>query len=128
MDGTLDVDSVEGAGSTFTLGLRCIEGSSAFSGDDEKRLDQLYFDGEPAAIHILLIEDDELNIRLIETIFQRHSSCKLQVAMTGVLGLELALTERPDVILLDVNLPDVSGTGLIDKLRAERSLTETRSS
>ncbi|MCH7903604.1 MAG: response regulator [Armatimonadetes bacterium] len=125
MDGTLEVDSVEGTGSTFTLGLRCIDGTSAFKDDDETRLEQLYFDGEPAATKILLIEDDELNIRLIETIFQRHSSCKLQVAMTGVLGLELALTERPDVILLDVNLPDVSGTGLIEKLRAERSLTET---
>ena len=125
MDGTLEVDSVEGSGSTFTFGLRCIEGSSVFSDGDDRRLEQLYFAADQATTNVLLIEDDELNIRLIETIFQRHSSCKLQVAMTGVLGLELALTERPDVILLDVNLPDVSGTGLIDKLRAERSLTET---
>ena len=58
---------------------------------------------------ILCIEDNASNFRLIERLLQRRSSIALLGAEDGLAGLARAREHRPDLILLDMNLPDMNG-------------------
>ncbi len=72
----------------------------------------------PDTTHTLLyIEDQDLNLRLVERILQPHPRFRLLTAMLGHLGLQLAREHRPDLILLDLNLPDISGDDVLHQLR-----------
>ena len=73
----------------------------------------------PVAKHtILLIEDNISNFQLIERIFAGLSDVQLVGAMQGGLGVELAIRHRPDLILLDLNLPDIMGDEVLRRLQA----------
>src|SRR6185369_3479212 len=73
---------------------------------------------------ILYVEDDELNRRLVRDLL-KHSTYKLIEAHDGEAGIATALAERPDLILMDVQLPRVSGLNAIRRLRAEAATTAT---
>ena len=66
---------------------------------------------------LLYIEDQDLNLRLVERILQPHARYRLLTAMLGHLGLQLAREHHPDLILLDLNLPDISGDEVLRQLR-----------
>jgi two-component system, cell cycle response regulator DivK len=66
---------------------------------------------------VLVVEDNEDNLELIVVILQ-SAGYQTMTAMTGLLGLEMALTKKPDFILLDIQLPDISGEEVLTKLRA----------
>src|SRR6185436_5251073 len=68
---------------------------------------------------VLYIEDNLSNLRLIEHILQHRPAAKLITAMQGRLGWELAREHHPDLILLDMNLPDISGHDLLLRLQAD---------
>ena len=65
---------------------------------------------------VLVIEDNENNMELITFILEAHQFETLKAA-TGTLGVELALRERPDFILLDIQLPDIMGTEVLRRIR-----------
>ena len=65
---------------------------------------------------VLNIDDSPANIKLIEQLIARRSDLKLISTMRGFRGIELACSLRPDVILLDINLPDRSGMQVIKVL------------
>jgi CheY-like chemotaxis protein len=67
---------------------------------------------------VLYIEDNAVNLRLVSRIFERQGGVRLIPALLGELGLELA-RERPDLILLDLNLPDIGGEEVLTRLRAD---------
>lgn len=72
-----------------------------------------------ATTHTLLyIEDQDLNLRLVERILQPRPEYRLLTAMFGEAGLALAVEHLPDLILLDLNLPDVSGDEVLRRLKA----------
>jgi len=66
---------------------------------------------------ILYIEDNPVNMLLVKKILQQRPAWRLITATTGESGFELALSANPDLILLDISLPDVSGLELIQRLR-----------
>jgi CheY-like chemotaxis protein len=66
---------------------------------------------------ILCIEDNPANLRLIERILSRRRDIRLLTASAPGLGLELAQTQRPALILLDINLPDMDGYEVMQCLR-----------
>jgi PAS domain S-box-containing protein len=68
---------------------------------------------------VLYIEDDIANYYLLERILQSRKELKLVSALQGSLGLELARSQQPDLILLDLNLPDMSGEQLLRKLKGD---------
>ncbi len=70
----------------------------------------------------LLIEDNAPNVQLIERILKSRGGIQLLVAMQGRLGLDLAGEHRPDLILLDANLPDLSGLEVLRKLKSSPEL------
>ena len=74
-------------------------------------------DGEVKTM--LYIEDNLSNLSLVEHLLGNYPPIRLISAMQGLLGLELALRHKPDLILLDIHLPDIGGAEVLARLRAE---------
>jgi CheY-like chemotaxis protein len=68
---------------------------------------------------VLYVEDNPANLKLVEMIVQRHVGVELQMAPSGSLGLDLARSCRPDLLLLDIHLPDIDGYQVLARLRAD---------
>src|SRR5439155_1807714 len=108
MGGALEAQSTLGSGSVFALRLPTAEApDELFDHADLAVPDGPDQEGE--ARTLLYIEDNESNLRLIERVVTARRGYVLLSAMQGSLGLELARQHRPDLILLDGNLPDISG-------------------
>jgi signal transduction histidine kinase len=116
MGGTLEADSVLDQGSTFAVTL-------PLGPNPEERMEEIdaaeaeIIPAETCPRTVLLIEDNISNVKLVESIFTSCSGLTLLVAMQGGVGLDLAQQHRPDLILLDLHLPDISGREILDRLR-----------
>jgi DNA-binding response OmpR family regulator len=62
---------------------------------------------------VLYIEDDSINFAIVESMLARHPEVQLIRAATGHEGVRLARSERPDFVLLDMHLPDISGLEVV---------------
>lgn len=71
----------------------------------------------------ILVVDDEQQIRRFLSIGLNHSGYNVEVAETGASALRLCRAIRPDLILLDLGLPDMDGQQVIQTLRAEKITT-----
>ena len=72
---------------------------------------------------LLYIEDNLSNLSLVENLLEECAPIKLISAMQGQLGIELAARHQPDLILLDVHLPDINGADVLARLKSK---TRTR--
>jgi CheY-like chemotaxis protein len=73
-----------------------------------------------ARLHTLLyVEDNPANLELVEGIIARRSNMRLQTARNGKSGIQIALASQPDVILMDINLPDINGLEALKLLRLD---------
>lgn len=70
---------------------------------------------------ILYIEDDHINMSLIEKML-KLMDYELIMAFDGLTGLQAAQREQPDLILMDINLPDISGIEATRRLKANPNL------
>ena len=69
---------------------------------------------------ILIVEDNAKNMKLVRDVLQHHGHTTLE-AETGEAGLNLALKERPDLVLMDIQLPDIDGTTVLARIREDTS-------
>ncbi|MBI5947997.1 MAG: CHASE3 domain-containing protein [Chloroflexi bacterium] len=119
MNGEMGAESVLGEGSTFWLDLPvALEPGPALIGGSAA-VDALALPAPHGPLVVLYIEDNLANIGLVERLMQRRPNTRLIVAMQGSLGLELARQHRPDVIVLDLHLPDVPGDHVLAELRGD---------
>lgn len=65
---------------------------------------------------VLVIEDNENNMKLITFLLEKHGYSIIR-AETGKKGIELALSENPDFVLLDIQLPDMNGLEVLNSIR-----------
>jgi CheY-like chemotaxis protein len=118
MGGTVKAESEAGAGSAFTIELNLAEPQvDRFErewGGHEAPSGRL----TPSRT-ILYIEDNLSNLRLIERIISDRPQIRLLSAMQASLGLELARDHLPDLILLDLHLPDMAGEEALRRLRED---------
>lgn len=76
--------------------------------------------------YVLYVEDDRINIVLMEEVFRRLPGWRLDCAEDGAQALSLLAEGKPDLVLIDMNLPDMTGLDLLQKLRSEASTAELR--
>jgi two-component system cell cycle response regulator DivK len=67
---------------------------------------------------ILIVEDNDKNLKLARDVLQ-HRGFRTLEAMTAAAGIALATEHRPDLVLMDIQLPDADGVSALQRLRAE---------
>jgi PAS domain S-box-containing protein len=120
MKGEIGVESVEQQGSTFWIDLPLT--ISPLQRNDLQSADAEMADLNGAEQHsVLYIEDNLSNLRLIEQVLARRPAIELLTAMTGAEGLRAAQEKKPELILLDLNLPDLHGHEVLQRLHADKA-------
>ncbi len=74
---------------------------------------------------ILIVEDNEKNLKLVRDLLQFKGYRTLEAGTAGE-GINLATANNPDLILMDIQLPDMDGVTALGRLRAEPSTAATR--
>jgi PAS domain S-box-containing protein len=119
MGGVIGVASNPGVGTVFWVELAATTAPELEYGDatEDKRI---AVDREMSLQRTLLyVEDNPANLILVEQLIARRSDLKLLTAIDGHLGVQLARTYQPDVILMDINLPGISGFDALESLRKD---------
>ena len=75
----------------------------------------------PQNYAILYIEDDIANRQLVKLILERRENLRMLEAANGEDGLRLASEAQPDIILLDLSLPDMTGFDVLEKLKSDNA-------
>jgi PAS domain S-box-containing protein len=121
MAGNLGVSSTAGKGSTFWVELPLAEGPvQRAEREDELPAPTLaHPELEPQpTLTVLCIEDNLSNLQLVERVLARRSGARLISAVRPQLGLDLAAEHDPDLVLLDLHLPDMPGQEVFRRLQA----------
>lgn len=125
MNGTIGVDSKKGSGSTFWFELpKALEQDAAVPVHHIEHK-QHTFNTMRKPHTILYVEDEPLNRALIASIVKQIPNTKLITASTGEEGLEIAISVQPDLILMDINLPGISGYEVLKTIKGEASFANT---
>ena len=120
MKGVMGVESTAGDGSRFWFELSSVATPQLVfeSGHPPKSDEMPVPTGAP--LHTLLyVEDNQANMRLVEQIIARRPDIRLLTAANGLLGVEIARSAQPKVILMDINLPGISNVRAMEILRED---------
>lgn len=116
MSGNLELKESGSDGSTFMLTLPEIESPEAVQESE----------GEPVRrqrdrddLVVVYIEDNVSNFSLVEQIFERHLPARLYTSIQGSIGIELVRRHKPDIVLLDLHLPDMTGETVLNELKTD---------
>jgi PAS domain S-box-containing protein len=120
MEGVIGVESAVGVGSTFWFELVAAAEPQFAPGSGEPSLPATspVQGGRPVRL-LLYVEDNLANLKLVERLIERRPDLSLISAVTGARGIQLARTRLPDVVLMDINLPDISGLEALVVLRGD---------
>ncbi|CAN5718652.1 hypothetical protein BH11PSE8_BH11PSE8_35730 [soil metagenome] len=118
MGGSLHARSVTGEGSSFILSLPLATDIDTVRSDLD-RLVPATPEYHRRIVHY--VEDNETNVEVMRGILAQRPQVKLEVSVTGLDGLAAMRMNRPDLILLDMHLPDISGMELLRHLKADPS-------
>jgi PAS domain S-box-containing protein len=115
MHGRIEVSSTLGHGSAFALHLPLADaqGDSRTSGRSHEMAAML------PPLRIVHVEDNALNRSLVEAVFAAYPQVRLFSAESAAEGMAAIETHRPDVAIIDINLPDGSGLDMCRRLRAQ---------
>jgi len=105
MHGQIGLDSEVGVGSCFWVRLQADEAAPAIGCDGT----------------VLYIEDNAVNVLLMEAMLAQQTRLRMLSAETPEAGLQMACAQRPDLILLDIQLPGIDGYEVLRRLRADEA-------
>ena len=122
MGGTIGAESTVGVGSVFwfELSLTSAPLPAVLEAGNVPLLRPEVPDGTPVRT-LLYVEDNPANLELVEQLIARRPDLRLLTAVDGNLGIEFARVYQPEVILMDINLPGISGLEAMKILRADPS-------
>ena len=126
MGGRIGASSQPNVGSIFWLELKLVAerlNATLMAEVDEHLSESLRVRTRRAVV--LYVEDNLDNLKLVEAIMERLPWVKLMTAMQGRLALELAQEHHPDLILLDLHLPDMHGSEVLRRLKTEPATQKT---
>ncbi|TAN64903.1 MAG: PAS domain-containing sensor histidine kinase [Methylobacter sp.] len=119
MGGRIDFDSAPDIGSRFWFELPVagpdnqIAVASSFTEKEEASTEQ-----RTTVRHVLYIEDNPVNLEIMKHVFKTHRDIDLLSAESAEIGLEMIHENRPDLVLMDINLPGISGLDALHRLKA----------
>ncbi|MFL6631600.1 MAG: ATP-binding protein [Massilia sp.] len=122
MGGEIGVTSSPGVGSVFWIELACTDsaGDTAAAPPAARIAAAVADERAPAQPStVLYIEDNPANLKLVQEIVRFRPDLRLVSAPDGHFGLSLARSQKPDIILMDLNLPGLSGFEVLAQLRRE---------
>ncbi len=120
MGGVIGVESTVGVGSVFWFELSTAAAPQhAVDGVEPTAVAEVQGrDGAPVRT-LLYVEDNPANLKVVEQLIARRSDMRLLSAANGNLGIKLARRNQPEVILMDINLPGMSGIEALKILRED---------
>ena len=123
MGGTLGAESTVGVGSVFWFELNASAPPQLAYGVDDSTETYLHKSDVTAtdgsARTLLYVEDNPANLVLVEQLIARRNDITLLTAVNAYLGIQLAQTQLPDLILMDINLPGLDGFGALKFLQTD---------
>jgi signal transduction histidine kinase/ActR/RegA family two-component response regulator len=122
MGGVIGVHSEAGVGSTFWFELSMAPAPISGDSDTLLKANPLRELGDNAQRTLLYVEDNPANLSLVEQLIVRRSDLNLLAATDGLSGLRMARERMPDLILMDINLPIMSG---LEAMRLLKSSPDT---
>ncbi len=117
--GALGVQSSVGEGSAFWFELPMVDAPVVVLHSNQVMLTQTPAPGQAKARTLLYVEDNPANMTLVQKIIERYPSIRLLTATDGLKGIAMTRAALPDVILLDINLPGISGFETLKLLRED---------
>ncbi len=120
MGGQIGFETILGKGTTFWFELPRAEEIQVYD-------DRTSIASESAAPHspmmrtsrIVYIEDNATNRKLVQHMLKKLNHCELTMVSTGTEGLTLVRKQKPDLVLLDIQLPDIDGYEVLEQLRMD---------
>ncbi|MBL0727443.1 PAS domain-containing protein [Piscinibacter sp. HJYY11] len=126
MKGEISVESQAGLGSTFSV--RLPRADDAVPATEATPLLSVPVAAAPAARRsgsVLYIEDNPVNVLLVEELIRMRPGLAFHAAATGMAGVAQAAQLRPDLILIDIQLPDIDGFEVLHHLRQQEATART---
>jgi len=119
MNGRIGLKSEYGQGCTFWIELPQAKPMAAqLAEEDIAALSATVFTVKQKMHRILYVEDNPANLALMQWIFKKMASCELLSATTAEQGIKIAQEEQPDLILMDLDLPEMDGFEALKRLHA----------
>ncbi len=117
MDGRIGVSTGPGQGSTFWVEVPVATGAHTKSQPEPARMSAPL--AAAGGYSVFYVEDNPLNVALMEYLLETLPDVTMYAAPSGQIGLDLARAQKPEVIVLDLNLPEMDGFEVLERLRRD---------
>jgi len=128
MDGQITVSSQPGKGSIFHVTLPGSTNAKRDPATEKGNIAHKQVKPEDNSMNkytLLYVEDNPANLKLVDQILSRRPDIEMLSAHNAELGIELARVHKPDIIVLDINLPGMSGFEALEKLKQMEGIGDT---